>query len=93
MITIYHHVFIDFTFSSEACGGGAVSGGGGGGRGRSLDQDSLGGSMACEEHEVASLTTLHLDSETSSLSHTVTVTGNLHNIKNVSACVQSVLIV
>lgn len=37
--------------------------------------------MACEEHEVASLTTLHLDSETSSLSHTVTVTGNAHNIK------------
>lgn len=32
--------------------------------------------MACEEHEVASLTTLHLDSETSSLSHTVTVTGD-----------------
>ena len=31
--------------------------------------------MACEEQEVASLTTLHLDSETSSLSHTVTVTG------------------
>uniref|UniRef100_A0A3Q3WB60 Rap-GAP domain-containing protein n=1 Tax=Mola mola TaxID=94237 RepID=A0A3Q3WB60_MOLML len=48
----------------------------GGGRGRSLDQDSLGGSVACEEHEVASLTTLHLDSETSSLSHTVTVTGS-----------------
>uniref|UniRef100_A0A674NRH4 Ral GTPase activating protein catalytic subunit alpha 1 n=1 Tax=Takifugu rubripes TaxID=31033 RepID=A0A674NRH4_TAKRU len=42
----------------------------------SLDQDSLGGSVACEEHEVASLTTLHLDSETSSLSHTVTVTGS-----------------
>uniref|UniRef100_A0A674NM27 Ral GTPase activating protein catalytic subunit alpha 1 n=1 Tax=Takifugu rubripes TaxID=31033 RepID=A0A674NM27_TAKRU len=48
----------------------------GGGRGSSLDQDSLGGSVACEEHEVASLTTLHLDSETSSLSHTVTVTGS-----------------
>uniref|UniRef100_A0A7N9AZU1 Ral GTPase activating protein catalytic subunit alpha 1 n=1 Tax=Mastacembelus armatus TaxID=205130 RepID=A0A7N9AZU1_9TELE len=42
----------------------------------SLDQDSLGGSVACEEHEVASLTTLHIDSETSSLSHTVTVTGS-----------------
>lgn len=68
---------VDFTFSSEACGAGAASGGGGGGdRGSSLDQDSLGGSVACEEHEVASLTTLHLDSETSSLSHTVTVTGN-----------------
>lgn len=74
---------IDFTFSSEACGAGAASGGGGGGsgggRGSSLDQDCLGGSVACEEHEVASLTTLHLDSETSSLSHTVTVTGNAHN--------------
>uniref|UniRef100_A0A8C4I9U0 Ral GTPase activating protein catalytic subunit alpha 1 n=1 Tax=Dicentrarchus labrax TaxID=13489 RepID=A0A8C4I9U0_DICLA len=64
----------DFTFSSEACGGGAGSGGGG--RGSSLDQDSLGGGVACEEHEVASLTMLHLDSETSSLSHTVTVTGS-----------------
>lgn len=73
-------IFItDFTFSSESCGGGAASGGGGGGRGSSLDQDSLGGSVACEEHEVASLTTLHLDSETSSLSHTVTVTGNARN--------------
>uniref|UniRef100_A0A3Q1ES15 Ral GTPase activating protein catalytic subunit alpha 1 n=1 Tax=Acanthochromis polyacanthus TaxID=80966 RepID=A0A3Q1ES15_9TELE len=48
----------------------------GGGRGSSLDQDSLGGGMACEEQEVASLTTLHIDSETSSLSHTVTVTGS-----------------
>ncbi|XP_026163156.1 ral GTPase-activating protein subunit alpha-1 isoform X7 [Mastacembelus armatus] len=65
--------FDNFTFSSEACGGGAGSGGG---RGSSLDQDSLGGSVACEEHEVASLTTLHIDSETSSLSHTVTVTGS-----------------
>ncbi|XP_008300279.1 ral GTPase-activating protein subunit alpha-1 isoform X4 [Stegastes partitus] len=70
--------FDNFTFSSEACGGGVGSGGGGGGggRGSSLDQDSLGGGMACEEHEVASLTTLHIDSETSSLSHTVTVTGS-----------------
>uniref|UniRef100_I3KTU9 Ral GTPase activating protein catalytic subunit alpha 1 n=1 Tax=Oreochromis niloticus TaxID=8128 RepID=I3KTU9_ORENI len=42
----------------------------------SLDQDSLGGGVAGEEHEVASLTTLHIDSETSSLSHTVTVTGS-----------------
>lgn len=67
---------LDFTFSSESCGGGAV-GSGGGGRGSSLDQDSLGGGIACEEHEVASLTTLHIDSETSSLSHTVTVTGGL----------------
>uniref|UniRef100_H3DHJ3 Ral GTPase activating protein catalytic subunit alpha 1 n=1 Tax=Tetraodon nigroviridis TaxID=99883 RepID=H3DHJ3_TETNG len=58
--------FDNFTFSSEACGTPACS---------SLDQDSLGGSVACEEHEVASLTT-HLDSETSSLSHTVTVTGS-----------------
>ncbi|XP_059209917.1 ral GTPase-activating protein subunit alpha-1 isoform X1 [Centropristis striata] len=66
--------FDNFTFSSEACGGGAGSGGGG--RGSSLDQDSLGGGVACDEHEVASLTTLHIDSETSSLSHTVTVTGS-----------------
>uniref|UniRef100_A0A669E9L6 Ral GTPase activating protein catalytic subunit alpha 1 n=1 Tax=Oreochromis niloticus TaxID=8128 RepID=A0A669E9L6_ORENI len=53
-----------------------TGGGGGGGRGSSLDQDSLGGGVAGEEHEVASLTTLHIDSETSSLSHTVTVTGS-----------------
>ncbi|KAM9842312.1 ral GTPase-activating protein subunit alpha-1 [Aulostomus maculatus] len=66
--------FDNFTFSSDACGGGAGSGGGG--RGSSLDQDSLGGGVACDEHEVASLTTLHIDSETSSLSHTVTVTGS-----------------
>ncbi|XP_054470547.1 ral GTPase-activating protein subunit alpha-1 isoform X3 [Anoplopoma fimbria] len=58
----------------KACGGGVGSGGGG--RGSSLDQDSLGGGVACDEHEVASLTTLHIDSETSSLSHTVTVTGS-----------------
>uniref|UniRef100_A0A665WFY0 Ral GTPase activating protein, alpha subunit 1 (catalytic) n=1 Tax=Echeneis naucrates TaxID=173247 RepID=A0A665WFY0_ECHNA len=51
------------------------TGSGGEGRGSSLDQDSLGGGAACEEHEVASLTTLHIDSETSSLSHTITVTG------------------
>lgn len=67
--------FVDFTFTSEACAGGVGSGGGG--RGSSLDQDSLGGGVACEEHEVESLTTLHIDSETSSLSHTVTVTGTL----------------
>ncbi|XP_043999649.1 ral GTPase-activating protein subunit alpha-1 isoform X2 [Gambusia affinis] len=66
--------FDNFTFSSDACGGGAGSTGGG--RGSSLDQDSLGGGLACDEHEVASLTTLHIDSETSSLSHTVTVTGS-----------------
>uniref|UniRef100_A0A3P9NQI7 Ral GTPase activating protein catalytic subunit alpha 1 n=1 Tax=Poecilia reticulata TaxID=8081 RepID=A0A3P9NQI7_POERE len=48
----------------------------GGGRGSSLDQDSLGGGLACDEQEVASLTTLNIDSETSSLSHTVTVTGS-----------------
>nr|XP_020477632.1 ral GTPase-activating protein subunit alpha-1 [Monopterus albus] len=65
--------FDNFTFSSEAGGEGVGSGGG---RGSSLDQDSLGGGVACEEHEVASLTTLHIDSETSSLSHTVTVTGS-----------------
>ncbi|KAM3842847.1 ral GTPase-activating protein subunit alpha-1 [Diretmus argenteus] len=69
--------FDNFTFSTEACSGGVGSGGGGGGgRGSSLDQDSLGGGVACEEQEVASLTTLHIDSETSSLSHTVTVTGS-----------------
>uniref|UniRef100_A0A8C2XR54 Ral GTPase activating protein catalytic subunit alpha 1 n=1 Tax=Cyclopterus lumpus TaxID=8103 RepID=A0A8C2XR54_CYCLU len=51
------------------------AGSGGGDRGSSLDQDSLGGGVACDEHEVASLTTLHIDSETSSLSHTVTITG------------------
>ncbi|XP_033844718.1 ral GTPase-activating protein subunit alpha-1 isoform X3 [Periophthalmus magnuspinnatus] len=66
--------FDNFTFSSESCGGGAA--GSGGGRLSSLDQDNLGGGVACEEHEVASLTTLHIDSETSSLSHTVTVTGS-----------------
>ncbi|XP_068573768.1 ral GTPase-activating protein subunit alpha-1 isoform X5 [Cebidichthys violaceus] len=60
--------------ASEACGGGVGSGDGC--RGSSLDQDSLGGGVACDEHEVASLTTLHIDSETSSLSHTVTVTGS-----------------
>ncbi|KAM4542597.1 ral GTPase-activating protein subunit alpha-1 isoform 4-T4 [Odontesthes bonariensis] len=67
--------FENFTFSSDACGGG-VGARGGGGRGSSLDQDSLGGGVTSEEHEVASLTTLHIDSETSSLSHTVTVTGS-----------------
>ncbi|XP_015245836.1 PREDICTED: ral GTPase-activating protein subunit alpha-1 isoform X5 [Cyprinodon variegatus] len=66
--------FDNFAFNSDACGGG--TGSGGGGRGSSLDQDSLGGGLACDEHEVASLTTLHIDSETSSLSHTVTVTGS-----------------
>ncbi|XP_061649725.1 ral GTPase-activating protein subunit alpha-1 isoform X6 [Phyllopteryx taeniolatus] len=60
--------FDNFAFNSEPCGGGD--------RGSSLDQDSLGGGVACDEHEVASLTTLHIDSETSSLSHTVTVTGS-----------------
>ncbi|XP_016518134.1 ral GTPase-activating protein subunit alpha-1-like isoform X2 [Poecilia formosa] len=68
--------FDNFAFSSDACGGGAGSTGGGGGRGSSLDQDSLGGGLACDEQEVASLTTVHIDSETSSLSHTVTVTGS-----------------
>ncbi|XP_014883508.1 ral GTPase-activating protein subunit alpha-1 isoform X1 [Poecilia latipinna] len=66
--------FDNFAFSSDACGGGAGSTGGG--RGSSLDQDSLGGGLACDEQEVASLTTVHIDSETSSLSHTVTVTGS-----------------
>lgn len=65
--------FLDFAFSSDPCGGGVGSGGGG--RGSSMDQDSLGGGLASDEHEVASLTTLHIDSETSSLSHTVTITG------------------
>ncbi|XP_037096839.1 ral GTPase-activating protein subunit alpha-1 isoform X8 [Syngnathus acus] len=60
--------FENFAFNSEPFGGGD--------RGSSLDQDSLGGGVACDEHEVASLTTLHIDSETSSLSHTVTVTGS-----------------
>ncbi|XP_077396157.1 ral GTPase-activating protein subunit alpha-1 isoform X7 [Festucalex cinctus] len=60
--------FDNFAFNSDPCGGGD--------RGSSLDQDSLGGGVACDEHEVASLTTLHIDSETSSLSHTVTVTGS-----------------
>ncbi|XP_049597102.1 ral GTPase-activating protein subunit alpha-1 isoform X6 [Syngnathus scovelli] len=60
--------FDNFAFNSEPFGGGD--------RGSSLDQDSLGGGVACDEHEVASLTTLHIDSETSSLSHTVTVTGS-----------------
>ncbi|XP_061751773.1 ral GTPase-activating protein subunit alpha-1 isoform X3 [Nerophis ophidion] len=64
--------FDNFAFNSEPSRGGS----GGGGRGSSLDQDSLGGAIACDEHEVASLTTLHIDSETSSLSHTVTVTGS-----------------
>ncbi|XP_056151526.1 ral GTPase-activating protein subunit alpha-1 [Lampris incognitus] len=66
--------FDNFTFSTDACGGGVGSGGGG--LGSSLDRDSLGGGVACEEQEVASLTTLHIDSETSSLSHTVTITGS-----------------
>ncbi|XP_077476453.1 ral GTPase-activating protein subunit alpha-1 isoform X6 [Stigmatopora argus] len=60
--------FDNFAFNSELCGG--EDGG------SSLDQDSMGGGVACDEHEVASLTTLHIDSETSSLSHTVTVTGS-----------------
>nr|XP_057946979.1 ral GTPase-activating protein subunit alpha-1 isoform X3 [Doryrhamphus excisus] len=64
--------FDSFAFNLEPSGGGS----GGGGRGSSLDQDSLGGVAASDEHEVASLTTLHIDSETSSLSHTVTVTGS-----------------
>uniref|UniRef100_A0A667ZVM1 Ral GTPase activating protein catalytic subunit alpha 1 n=1 Tax=Myripristis murdjan TaxID=586833 RepID=A0A667ZVM1_9TELE len=41
-----------------------------------FDTGSGGRGVACEEQEVASLTTLHIDSETSSLSHTVTVTGS-----------------
>ncbi|CAL8285651.1 unnamed protein product [Lota lota] len=73
--------FDTFSFSTDLGTGAGPQGGGsgsdgGGGQGSSLDQDSLGGGVACEEHEVASLTTLHLDSETSSLSHTVTVTGS-----------------
>ncbi|XP_062324670.1 ral GTPase-activating protein subunit alpha-1 isoform X2 [Osmerus eperlanus] len=64
--------FENFSFGSEAGGNG------------SLDQDSLGGGVAqsADEQEVASLTTLNMDSETSSLSQhglsadTVTITGS-----------------
>lgn len=50
----------------------------------SADQDSLGGAgQNAEEQELSSLTTVHIDSETSSLSQhglsadTVTITGTL----------------
>ena len=63
---------VDFSFGSEAGGNG------------SLDQDSLGGGVgqSADEQEVASLTTLNMDSESSSLSQhglsadTVTITGD-----------------
>lgn len=63
---------LDFSFGPDGCGTG------------SLDQDntSLGGvPLTAEEQELSSLTTLHIDSETSSLSQlglsadTVTITG------------------
>lgn len=60
----------DFSFPPETC---ALA---------SVDQDSLGGAgQTAEEQELSSLTTLHIDSETSSLSQhglsadTVTITG------------------
>ncbi len=59
----------DFSFPPETC---ALA---------SVDQDSLGGGQTAEEQELSSLTTLHIDSETSSLSQhglsadTVTITG------------------
>uniref|UniRef100_A0A8C2F9K7 Ral GTPase activating protein, alpha subunit 1 (catalytic) n=1 Tax=Cyprinus carpio TaxID=7962 RepID=A0A8C2F9K7_CYPCA len=61
----------DFSFPPETC---ALA---------SVDQDSLGGAgQTAEEQELSSLTTLHIDSETSSLSQhglsadTVTITGS-----------------
>ncbi|XP_030626433.1 ral GTPase-activating protein subunit alpha-1 [Chanos chanos] len=66
----YDNKFENFTFGPEACAVG------------SLDQDSLGGApQTAEEQELSSLT-LHIDSETSSLSQhglsadTVTITGS-----------------
>lgn len=65
-------MLLDFSFGLDDCGAG------------SLDQDnaSLGGvPQTAEEQELSSLTTLHIDSETSSLSQlglsadTVTITG------------------
>ncbi|TRY75960.1 hypothetical protein DNTS_033512 [Danionella cerebrum] len=67
----YDNKFENFSFPSEIC---ALTSG---------DLDSLGGSgQTMEEQELSSLTTLHIDSETSSLSQhglsadTVTITGS-----------------
>ena len=65
-------MLLDFSFGPDGCGAG------------SLDQDnaSLGGlPQTAEEQELSSLTTLHIDSETSSLSQhglsadAITITG------------------
>lgn len=70
----------DFSFPPETC---ALA---------SVDQDSLGGaSQTAEEQELSSLTTLHIDSETSSLSQhglsadTVTITGT-HSHSYTTGC-------
>ncbi|XP_073683721.1 ral GTPase-activating protein subunit alpha-1 isoform X8 [Garra rufa] len=67
----YDSKFENFSFPPETC---ALA---------SVDQDSLGGGgQTAEEQELSSLTTLHIDSETSSLSQhglsadTVTITGS-----------------
>ncbi|XP_051501988.1 ral GTPase-activating protein subunit alpha-1-like isoform X3 [Myxocyprinus asiaticus] len=67
----YDNKFENFSFTPESCALGSV------------DQDSLGGAgHTAEEQELSSLTTLHIDSETSSLSQhglsadTVTITGS-----------------
>ncbi|KAK2879033.1 hypothetical protein Q8A67_019824 [Cirrhinus molitorella] len=67
----YDNKFENFSFPPETC---ALA---------SMDQDSLGGAgQTAEEQELSSLTTLHIDSETSSLSQhglsadTVTITGS-----------------
>uniref|UniRef100_A0A8C2AEW1 Ral GTPase activating protein, alpha subunit 1 (catalytic) n=1 Tax=Cyprinus carpio TaxID=7962 RepID=A0A8C2AEW1_CYPCA len=67
----YDNKFENFSFPPETC---ALA---------SVDQDSLGGAgQTAEEQELSSLTTLHIDSETSSLSQhglsadTVTITGS-----------------
>uniref|UniRef100_A0A672SS10 Ral GTPase activating protein catalytic subunit alpha 1 n=1 Tax=Sinocyclocheilus grahami TaxID=75366 RepID=A0A672SS10_SINGR len=67
----YDNKFENFSFPPETC---ALA---------SVDQDSLGGAgQNAEEQELSSLTTLHIDSETSSLSQhglsadTVTITGS-----------------
>ncbi|XP_057199038.1 ral GTPase-activating protein subunit alpha-1 isoform X6 [Triplophysa rosa] len=67
----YVNKFENFSFPPETCTLGSV------------DQDSLGGAgQTAEEQELSSLTTLHIDSETSSLSQhgisadTVTITGS-----------------
>ncbi|XP_067224438.1 ral GTPase-activating protein subunit alpha-1 isoform X5 [Chanodichthys erythropterus] len=67
----YDNKFENFSFPPDTC---ALA---------SVDQDSLGGAgQTAEEQELSSLTTLHIDSETSSLSQhglsadTVTITGS-----------------